>query len=220
MQFLKETFMLNQINKTIIEITPVIIKLDINDIKPVEVFENLINSDNSIKAFLFENNEENKPAYSFLGINPLETLRIKDNLVTLEKNNETIILSGDPVEIINDYLLKYNFTKKEDCPQFTGGIIGNISYDFVKYLEKINLPQTNSFSENETCLMLFKDIIVFDHINNQLFIISNILKNNPSETEYQEALKIAKAMEQRVISSPKIKDIEYLLVITETIHTR
>ncbi len=187
-----------------IKITQLVVKRKIENFTPINAFNSITNNKDSIKAFLFENNEKNKQDYSFLGVNPVETLRIKDGLAYLEKKDETIILNGSPEKIINDYLLKYEVEKKPDLPPFTGGIIGYISYDFVKYLEKINLPLINSFGENEACLMLFKDVIIFDHSGNDLYIIANILKENPSEKDKEKALNEAKILEKQIIKFPEI----------------
>ncbi|MFN8577066.1 MAG: hypothetical protein U0354_09435 [Candidatus Sericytochromatia bacterium] len=125
--------------KTILE------TIEIKDFTPVGVLENLIKTYESNKFFLFESNEKTGN-YSFLGINPIETLVVKEGLAFLERENSKSILKGDILNIINNFINKYESNIKDS---FIGGDIGYISYDFVKHLENINLPEINSFNENE-----------------------------------------------------------------------
>lgn len=172
------------INKEKQTITTLVEEFDINDKTPVSVFENLIKSTDSNKYFLFESNEKNKDHYSFLGINPIETLIVKDGLAIIEKDNKQLIVDGDILSIVDNFINKYT-TEKQD--KFIGGVIGYIAYDFVKYLENINLPSINSFNENQAYLMLFKNVIAFDHNQNKIYIFANILEEKPTTIQIKEA---------------------------------
>lgn len=194
---------------------PAVIKLEIGEITPIDVFNVFLKI--SEKTFLFENNENNQPAHSYLGVNPVEILRIKNGLISLEQENGIKILGGNPSEIIGNYLEKYNFGKIEGLPDFYGGVIGYIGYDFVSYLENIKLPENNSFNEGETCLMLFKEVIVFDHEGNELFIIVNNINSNNSPNPFSAKEK-AEEIKTIIMSAtktnpPKVFDFENLLDI-------
>lgn len=187
-------------------IFPIVIKKSIDDLKPLEVFMKLFASNTSKKAFLFENNDKAHSAYSFLGVDPIETLKVKNGLVLLEKNNTATTLEGSPEKVLTEYLSTYSFEQQEGLPPFYGGVIGYISYDFVRYLEKITLPTIDLLEENETCLMLFKTIIAFDHVRNQLFIISNAFDD--SKKAIQEATKEAELLEKTLDSIKSIPDVD------------
>jgi anthranilate synthase component 1 len=159
----------------------------ISNIIPSDIFETLKKQFNQKKAFMLESNLKGEKSYIFMGFNPLETIRIKDELTYLEKDDETKIIVGNPVNNLENFLYKYQGDKISDLPPFYGGVTGYIGYDFVRYLEKIKLPETNLFEESEACLMLFDEVIAIDHENEKVFVIINILdKNN------DEKIKLAK----------------------------
>ncbi|MEK7434987.1 MAG: chorismate-binding protein [Cyanobacteriota bacterium] len=149
-------------------------KIDLLNLNSISIF-NHVKKLVEGKCFLFENNEKGKTAFSFLGINPREVLKIKNGIFSLEKKGKIEILEGNIDKIISEYLTRYKSEKIPYLPPFSGGVIGYIGYDFNQHLEKITLPIKNNFDEAETCLMLFHDVIAIDHANNELFIISNFL---------------------------------------------
>jgi len=56
---------------------------------------------------------------------------------------------------------------------FTGGAVGYLGYDLVKYFENIQLPGKKS-SFPEMMLYLTDSMIVFDHMLNRMKIISTV----------------------------------------------
>lgn len=185
--------------KTILE------TIEIKDFTPVGVLENLIKTYESNKFFLFESNEKTGN-YSFLGINPIETLVVKEGLAFLERENSKSILKGDILNIINNFINKYESNIKDS---FIGGTIGYISYDFVKHLENINLPEINSFNENEAYLMMFKNIIIFDHNENTIKIAINIFNENPTLNDKEIAEKEINEI-KNIISNSQNNEIDIL----------
>jgi anthranilate synthase component 1 len=185
------------------KITTILEDIETNDFTPVGVLENLIKKFNSNKFFLFESNEKNHSNYSFLGINPIETLIVKEGVAFVEKENTKSIINGDILEIISNFINKYDSNIKNT---FIGGTIGYISYDFVKYLENIQLPNINTFNENEAYLMMFKNIIIFDHIQNKITIAINIFNENPSLKEKNQASKDLEEL-KNIIKLSQYQDI-------------
>lgn len=158
------------------ELTTVYSYKTISKIMPSSLFEKLKNRvDKQQKSFMLESNLKGEKSYSFMGFNPLETIRIKDELTYLESNSETKIVVGNPVNNLEKFLYKYQGDKIKDLPPFYGGVTGFIGYDFVRYLENISLPENNLFEESEACLMLFDQVIAIDHENDKVFVIYNIL---------------------------------------------
>ncbi|MFN8672248.1 MAG: chorismate-binding protein [Candidatus Sericytochromatia bacterium] len=150
------------------------------------------------KCFLFENNEKGKRAYSFLGINPREVLKIRDGIISLEKKGKLEYLEGDVNNVLSEYLTRYQAEKIDTLPPFVGGVIGYIGYDFNQHLEKIALPTNNSFQEYETCLMLFHDVIAIDHENNELYLISNFFIDGKVKEDLDNCIKKIELMNEEL----------------------
>ncbi|RMH53964.1 MAG: hypothetical protein D6679_14630, partial [Candidatus Hydrogenedentota bacterium] len=86
---------------------------------PIEAYRRLAGRG---PAFLLESAEggESVGRYSFIGVEPWETLRI---------NGE------DPLAVIEAKLAPYRPVRDPSLPRFTGGAVGYIGYDCVRYFE-------------------------------------------------------------------------------------
>lgn len=132
------------------------------------------------RSFLFESTlgGENLGRYSFIGSGPRKTILTGnghgpdcDPLVELEKE-----LSG------------YSQVQLPSIPSLSGGAIGYIGYDCVRYFE----PKTRRDDQKdplqlpEAALMIFDTVIAFDHVFQKIQIIHNI--HLPSSSEPKESL--------------------------------
>lgn len=83
----------------------------------------------------------------------------------------------------------------EGFPAFTGGLIGYFAYEYFKYAEpkmKELLQCENNFDDME--LLLFHDIIVFDHRKGKIILITGISLEE-LEREYEEGRQRIERME-------------------------
>ncbi len=131
---------------------------------PLEIFSKLYKQYPT--AYLLESIEGPKKLaqYSFIGFDPQLTIQVK-NGIALTRNErtgeETKETTTDPLHAIKQ-LIKDRATANKEF-RFAGGAVGYISYDAVRYWEK--LPQTTKddlgFPDIE--MGVFDDGIVFDH---------------------------------------------------------
>ena len=131
---------------------------------PLEIFSKLYKKYQTV--YLLESIEGPKKLaqFSFIGFEPRLTIQVKNkkaltrNERTGEETRETV---DDPLQEIKRAIAGRSTANKEF--RFAGGAVGYISYDAVRYWEK--LPQTTSddlcFSDVE--MGVFDDGIVFDH---------------------------------------------------------
>ena len=130
------------------------------------------------KAFLLESVEggERLGRYSFLGIEPREVLRIRDGAALLERDGTSTKLEGNPFHAIGNYLARYRAETQPGLPPFQGGAIGYIGYECVGFLENIPSAEasTHDRERDQACMMVFRNIVAFDHVRRRVFIISNV----------------------------------------------
>lgn len=138
--------------------------LPINRLTPVNLFKRLQGNN----PFLLESASayRAKGKYSFLGMNPHESI--------IGKGEQTIItsLENNRATTINKHILNY---LRDDFPAFDldiplpffGGAVGYIGYD-------ATLQQTSKNSSNSvhSYLMVYKDVFVFDHIAEKIYMIA------------------------------------------------
>lgn len=119
---------------------------------------------------------------SFIGINPVASVSISHGEAickypdgTTQRYNVNHDYRSD--NAINDFLKNFSITgeQSEYC-----GLYGYTSFNAVKYFEDIAVKDT-TMEKNDAPDMLyifFRDIIVFDHFNNQMIIVTLIEEND------------------------------------------
>ncbi|KAK9386210.1 ADC synthase [Lipomyces mesembrius] len=118
-------------------------------------------------SFLFESayNGESIGRYSFLGANPRKVIKTGNGF------GEDV----DPLTELEKELSPYHLLKLPGLPAMTGGVIGYVSYDCIKYFEpKTARELKDNLGIPESVMMLFDNIVAFDHVFQRVQIITNI----------------------------------------------
>jgi anthranilate synthase component 1 len=138
--------------------------------QPLEIFSKLQSQYEN--AYLLESIEgpEKLAQYSFIGFDPKTTIQISSGKaqITNNQNEEEITETTiDPLTLIQKLLKNDAVTNNEF--RFVGGAVGYISYDAVRYWEK--LPQKSSASGGfpDLEMGIFDDGFIFNHIQKQTF---------------------------------------------------
>lgn len=129
---------------------------------------------NQDKVFLLESAEQEASfgRYSFIGIGSKDEmiltsdgkLKISDKFINLNKNTT-------PLSYIIPWLKEKNQQLYDpELPAFTGGAVGFIGYNYIKYIE--NIPVKPS-SFPDFYFIIPKHLVIFDHVKNKIFIISD-----------------------------------------------
>ena len=162
---------------------------------PIEVLKILKSI--SKHTYMLESVEDSKKwgRYSFLGFNPILEFTCQEGVVKIRgdenftklTDEETIIKTDNPSEIIKDLITKNKSPKLKNFPPFTGGFVGYFAYDYIKYVEPtLKLDSKNQDQFNDIDLMLFDNVIVFDNFKQKIIIITNIKTDN-LESNYKTA---------------------------------
>jgi len=109
--------------------------------------------------------------HSFIGFDPYAIFKVKDGLVEIESSKEKVAVSGKPLHILKELVTSYRQIPSEHLPPFQGGAVGVLSYDFVRYLEKLpNLAADDLLLPDAHFLMIDK-LVAFDHRDKKCWII-------------------------------------------------
>lgn len=185
-------------------VVPVVTEFPADLLTPVSAY--LRCSRSGKPSFLFESVEggEHLARYSFLGTDPWAALKIETGQLYLERfgaKSRREVLPGNPLLAIGDYLKRFKGARWEGLPPFTGGAVGYLGYDCVRYLENIPLPDKGS-AAYDASLMLFRGVIAFDHVRRSIVLVHNILLDEESlEAGYKRARSQLKKM-QDMLSRP------------------
>ena len=158
-------------------IVPIYRKVLADLITPVNAYLKIRNS--SDFSFLLESveGEERFARYSFLGYEPSELLTLRDSKVTHTTAGVDNVNNGNGIDQLRDILSKYDPVDLPELPPFTGGAVGYISYDAVRYFVKLNEKSDHDSDTDQPPEMQFafyRTIMAFDHFKHQAILISNV----------------------------------------------
>ncbi|CAD6622505.1 XXYS1_4_G0004520.mRNA.1.CDS.1 [Saccharomyces cerevisiae] len=150
-----------------------------------------LNNPDRKESFLLESAKTNNELdrYSFIGISPRKTI----------KTGPTEGVETDPLEILEKEMSTFKVAENvPGLPKLSGGAIGYISYDCVRYFEpKTRRPLKDVLRLPEAYLMLCDTIIAFDNVFQRFQIIHNI---NTNETSLEEGYKAAAQIITDIVS--------------------
>jgi len=159
---------------------------------PLEILKVL--KANGKNAYILESVEsgESWGRYTFLGYNPSMTILGEKGKVTIKTSSGETSKEGNPHEILKEIICRYKSPCIPYLPVFTGGFVGYFGFDYI--------------NTGEFCLMLYKQIIAFDHLKQKIFLITNIDTDN-LEQNYIEGVTQLKDM-QALITSDRVSDYQ------------
>ena len=161
---------------------------------PIEVMRILRKASRHCYLLESASGEEGFGRYSFLGYRPDMEITCTDGQLKISRTTE----EGDlvvkeqkvahPGEVIRKIMADYKSPVIEELPTFTGGLVGYFSYDYIKYAEPKLKLSTREDDFNDLDLMLFDQVIAFDHYKQQIYIIAGAFCDD-IENSYAEAEK-------------------------------
>ena len=169
---------------------------------PLQIFSKL--QQHHETAYLLESIEGPKKLaqYSFIGFAPNLTIKIKNGTAEIHNENTgetTKEKTADPLNIIKKLVKTKTVPNREF--RFVGGAVGYISYDAVRYWEKLPQKTQDDLNFPDAQLGFFNDGIVFDHKQKRAFYYYT---NNNRLTEVEELIKQPSNPETLTYNQPKV----------------
>ncbi len=159
---------------------------------PVSVYLKLAQANEP--SFLLESVEggENVARFSFLGVNPAAILTARGNQVREESDGKTatrdLPTGNDALNLIKDALSSFKPVALPNLPRFVGGAVGFLSYDIVRFFEKLPSTATDELQLPDAAFMLVDTLVMFDHVKHQLTILSNAHNQGNPRAAYDAAV--------------------------------
>ncbi|HAM49357.1 MAG TPA: anthranilate synthase component I [Nitrospiraceae bacterium] len=143
--------------------------------------------------------------YSFLGSHPLKIIKCWGNKVVIKeagRRKPVTFETEDPVAVLEKELSVYTPVDIPGLPRFSGGLVGYMGYDMVRFFERVPDKKRAGLDLPDMFFMLVDTMLIFDSLKQKIKIVSNAhVDGRGSAKAYKEAVeKIDRVTERLRIS--------------------
>jgi anthranilate synthase component 1 len=128
--------------------------------------------------------------YSFLGADPMTTIRMRDKSITAPGLDGIPATYDDPLAALAEILDGFRTAPVPGLPRFSGGAVGYLAYDAIASFEpRVGLAKGNGLDLPEACYHLANSLIVFDHLERSMKAVFHVRIGHgvDLEAEYRRA---------------------------------
>ena len=153
---------------------------------PIGVYRKLAKSRPG--TFLLESAENGRSwsRWSFVGVHSPAALTVRDGQAYWTGAPPVGLPSdGNPLTALRDTLAALHTDPLPDLPPLTGGMVGYLGYDAVRWLERIPNYATDDLKIPEMVMLLATDMAALDHHEGALTLIANAVNwdNTPERVD-------------------------------------
>jgi anthranilate synthase component I len=142
-------------------------------------------------GFLLESVEggERWARYSFVGGDAFATVTAKRGLIEVTGTPPVTPEDGEPpLAYIKRLLGSCRAPKLDGLPPLHGGAVGYLGYDCVRELEHLPAGPVNDLDLPDLALLLTRTLVVFDHLMQRAFVITNVSRPRDPQAAYDDAV--------------------------------
>jgi len=130
--------------------------------------------------------------YSFLGTNPSKVIKGRGKSIEIrEKGKKPVVFeANDPVDVLKKELSLYKPVDVPGLPRFSGGLVGYMGYDMVRFFERVPDSKKAGLDMPDMFFMLADTMLIFDSLKQKIKIVSNAHVEGKSPARaYKEAVE-------------------------------
>jgi len=163
---------------------------------PVSAYERvrtfLREKDQASHTWMLESVEggEHIGRYSFIGGSPRAIIRATGRSTVITEGDRTSeVNNADPLEVLKEYMARYQPVEDEALPRFIGGSVGFIGYDMISVFEpRVPTVENDEIGNPDMVQMVTNAIIIFDRVNHTMKVVANAYVDGDADQAYDEAL--------------------------------
>ncbi len=140
-------------------------------------------------SYLLESAEQGVwSRYSFIGVHAAATLTERDGQAVWSGHTPVgLPEGGDPVEAVRETLRRLHTPRADDLPPFTSGLVGYLSYDAVRRVERLPDSNPDDLKIPELTFLLASDLAVLDQHAGEVWLVANAINYDASDERVDEA---------------------------------
>jgi anthranilate synthase component I len=127
--------------------------------------------------------------YSFVGVRAAATLTEQNGQMVWLGHEHLVGLpaGGDPLAALRETLRLLHTPRGDDLPPFTSGLVGYLSYDAVRRVERLPDSCADDLKIPELAFLLASDLAVLDHHNGEVWLVANAINFDNTDERVDEA---------------------------------
>ncbi|MCU1676602.1 MAG: trpE [Frankiales bacterium] len=175
-------------------VVPVTRKLFADAETPVGVYRKLAGGP---RTFLLESAEHGRvwSRYSFVGVRCAALLTAVDGEAVWDGEPPPgVPTSGDPLSALRATSVQLRAPRIAGMPPLMGGLVGYLTYDVVRRLERLPELAVDDLHLPELAMMLATDLAVIDHVDGTILLVANTFPGDDPSASYDDAVARLDAM--------------------------
>jgi anthranilate synthase component I len=126
--------------------------------------------------------------YSFVGVRAAATLTEQDGRAVWRGHAPVgLPAGGDPLAAVRETLRLLHTPRGEGLPPFTSGLVGYLSYDAIRRVERLPDTCIDDLRIPELAFLLASDLAVLDHHNGEVWLVANAINFDNTDERVDEA---------------------------------
>jgi len=124
----------------------------------------------------------------------IEILRPEgDGFVTIEKR-----WHPNPLEALQSLISRRRMSSHEGLPRFVGGAVGWLSYDSVRWAERLPSTLPDELCLPDACFVFTDTVVIFDNVRGELKVVATALPDGDPQRAYEDCCRRVDAVLERL----------------------
>src|ERR1700750_264910 len=142
-----------------------------------------------------------------MGLEPYKKMTARGTRITVREGRRESAFEGDIFTELKKALSGHTPARLPGLPPFTAGAVGFFAYDVVRQIERLPSRAKDELGVPDACLMFFDQVLVFDHVKKQIYlIVTTDLARESREGAYSRAVRRLNKLEKRLAGAlPALK---------------
>jgi len=138
--------------------------------------------------------------YSFIVTDPVARVEARGREVKLIARDGKVSerRDVDPLLFLRQILAEYRIPAVPGLPRFTGGLVGYVSYDAVRWIERLESPPPDDLGFPDLNLLLADTLVIFDSKEQKLLLLTHADLAQGADQGYAAAVARVEELAQRL----------------------
>jgi anthranilate synthase component I len=147
--------------------------------------------------------------YSFVVTEPAGVIEARGRNVLLRASSGATETRTDvdPLSYLREVLGRYRVAPVPGLPRFTGGLVGYLAYDAVRWIERLPSPPIDDLGFPDLCLLLVDTLVVFDSQEQKTLVVTHadLAGSASADAAYRAAVeRIGEIADRLSAPSPRL----------------